>query len=78
MDASTGGILGAIGIAISILGAILSIINHKRVRSGCCGKKIELSLDVENTTPPVLPQGGPLMTSAIQTSHQTPQENAQS
>jgi len=80
MEASTGGILGAIGIAVSILGAILSIINHKRVRSGCCGKKLELSLDVENTTPPGPqgghPQGGPL--GPIQTSHQTPEENAQS
>jgi hypothetical protein len=82
MDASTGGILGATGIAISLLGAILSIINHKRVRSGCCGKKIEVSLDVENTTPPgpqggpLGPQGGPL--GPIQTSHQIPEENAQS
>jgi len=85
MDASTGGILGATGIAVSLLGAILSVINHKRIRSGCCGKKLELSLDVENTTPPG-PQGGPLgppgpqggPLGPIQTSHQTPEENAQS
>lgn len=75
MDASTGGILGATGIAVSLLGAILSVINHKRIRSGCCGKKLELSLDVETTTPPG-PQGGPL--GPIQTSHQPPEENAQS
>jgi hypothetical protein len=52
MDSNTAGVLGAVGLALSIAGTILTVINHKRVRSGCCGKKIEVSLDVEATTPP--------------------------
>lgn len=37
---------------ISIGGAILAAVNHTRIRSVCCGKKLEVSLDVEKTTPP--------------------------
>ena len=33
-------------------GTIIALINHKRIRSNCCGVKIETSLDIENTTPP--------------------------
>jgi hypothetical protein len=33
-----------------LLGAILRI-NHKRIRSKCCEKELEVSIDVENTTP---------------------------
>jgi hypothetical protein len=50
----TNGILSIVAIVISIGGTILSIINHKRIRSNCCGKEISASLDVENTTPPDL------------------------
>ena len=48
----TTNILGLVGFAISIAGAIYTAVNHKRVRSKCCGKLLEASLDVENTTPP--------------------------
>lgn len=27
-------------------------VNHRRIRSNCCGRKLEMSVDVENTTPP--------------------------
>ena len=37
--------------AIGILGTILAIVNHKRIRSNCCGHKIIVSMDVEATTP---------------------------
>jgi hypothetical protein len=47
----TGGVLGIVAFAISTLGTIYAAINHKRIRSNCCGKKLEASLDVENTTP---------------------------
>lgn len=26
-------------------------LNHRRVRSNCCGKKIEMSLDIDETSP---------------------------
>lgn len=51
MDATTGGILGALGLTVSILGSILAVVNHTRIRSGCCGKKLEVTFDVEKTTP---------------------------
>ena len=41
------------GMVISVGGAVLAGINHTRIRSVCCGKKLEVSLDVEKTTPPV-------------------------
>jgi len=47
----TTNILGLIGFGVSILGAVYTAVNHKRVRSRCCGKTLDMSVDVENTTP---------------------------
>lgn len=47
----TTNILGLVGFGVSILGIIYTAVNHKRIRSKCCGKLFEASLDVENTTP---------------------------
>ena len=47
----TSNILGLIGFGVSILGAVYTAVNHKRVRSRCCGKTLDMSVDVENTTP---------------------------
>lgn len=52
MDNSPTGILAIIGVVISVGTVILGTINHQRVRSNCCGNKLEVSLDVEKTTPP--------------------------
>ena len=45
----------AVGVYVSLglsLGAVvLGVINHKRIRSTCCGKEASVSLDIENTTP---------------------------
>lgn len=49
MDSS---VAAYISIAISIGAVIIGIINHKRIRSSCCGKQASLSLDIEATTPP--------------------------
>jgi hypothetical protein len=48
----SNGILSVVAIVTSVGGAVLALINHTRVRSVCCGKKLEVSLDVEKTTPP--------------------------
>jgi hypothetical protein len=48
----TTGILSIVAIVTSVGGTILALVNHTRVRSMCCGKKLEVSLDVEKTTPP--------------------------
>jgi hypothetical protein len=45
------GISGGVAGIIALIGGILLKVNHKRCRSNCCGKKMEVELDVENTTP---------------------------
>jgi hypothetical protein len=56
MDSETTSILAVIGVVISVGGTILSVINHTRVKSMCCGQRLEISLDVEKTqsSPPAL------------------------
>ena len=56
MDSTTTSVLAVVGVAVSVGGAIISAINHTRVRSMCCGQKLEVSLDVEKTSP-VIPSG---------------------
>ena len=51
MDQQTSNILSIIGIIVSVGGALFTIINHKRCRSNCFGKKLELSIDVDQTQP---------------------------
>lgn len=48
----TGEIMSAVAIIVSIGGTIIGIVNHKRIRSKCCGRNLEASIDIENTTPP--------------------------
>lgn len=36
--------------ALVLLGALVKL-NHKRLRSNCCNKELEVSIDVEDTTP---------------------------
>jgi len=49
---STAGLATTFTVIAGILYKIYMAINHKRIRSNCCGKKLEASLDIENTTPP--------------------------
>ena len=50
---NAGGIAGLVSLVIVIVDRVLQTVNHKRIRSKCCGKVGEASLDVENTTPPL-------------------------
>jgi hypothetical protein len=43
------GISGYVALAVSVGTAVVGVVNHKRIRSNCCGKKTEASLDIENT-----------------------------
>lgn len=53
MDLSNvGGIAGLVSLVIVIVDRVIQTVNHKRIRSKCCGRTAEASLDVENTTPP--------------------------
>jgi|CryBogDrversion2_8_1035294.scaffolds.fasta_scaffold66320_2 hypothetical protein len=50
MDSS---VISYLSIGISITGLIISAINHRHIRSSCCGKKYEASIDIDKTqTPP--------------------------
>lgn len=44
-------ILSILAIAISIVTGVIASINHTRIKSMCCGRKLEISLDIEKTTP---------------------------
>ena len=44
-------VLSGISIALSVGTIILGVVNHKRIRSTCCGKKVDASFDIEDTTP---------------------------
>jgi hypothetical protein len=46
---SDGAIYGGGSLAlISIIGIIYTKLNHKRIRANCCGKKIEMELDIDS------------------------------
>jgi len=51
MDNYGAGGIGASVIAVAVM--IYHAINHKRVRSTCCGKVWSASVDVEETTPKI-------------------------
>jgi hypothetical protein len=48
----TGSIGATIMVVLGIGYKIFQAVNHKRIRSDCCGKKIVMSVDVEPTSPP--------------------------
>lgn len=48
---ASGGIGASIIVALGVIYKIYNTINHHRVVSNCCGKKIEVSFDVDETTP---------------------------
>lgn len=47
----TGSALGGTGLAISMVGIIYSAINHKHIRSKCCGRELEVSIDIDTIQP---------------------------
>lgn len=49
MDTNT--ILSTVAIVVSVSGAIISAINHTRIRSACCGREGTISLDIEKSSP---------------------------
>ena len=53
MDYTTfGSIAGLVSLVIVVTEKVIQLVNHKRIRSNCCGKTGQASFDVENTTPP--------------------------
>ena len=44
-----GTALGGSSMVISLIGMIYTAINHKHVRSRCCGKTVDFGIDVDTT-----------------------------
>ena len=47
MNSDTGGILGVFGFIVSMAGVIYTAINHKKIRCRCCGKDLDMSVEVD-------------------------------
>jgi hypothetical protein len=45
-------IMAVAALVLSAAGTVFAAVNHRRVRSNCCGRLLEASIDVEATTPP--------------------------
>ena len=44
---------GGVGASIIvIIGIIYKLINHKKLVSKCCGRSVDMSLDIGDSTPP--------------------------
>ena len=52
MDSTATQIVAIAGLVVSTLTGVIGYLNHRRIRSTCCGEKLEASLDIEETTPP--------------------------
>lgn len=52
MDGTQNSIVAIVGLVVSVAGSFLAVVNHRRIRSNCCGAPLVLSIDVESTTPP--------------------------
>ena len=55
MDQTATNIIAYVAFISGLGSGIYTALNHRRIRSNCCGRKIEASLDIENTTPPKAP-----------------------
>lgn len=42
-------VLAYVAIVISVGSILMGIINHRRIRSRCCGHKADVSLDIDST-----------------------------
>jgi len=52
MDSDAGNILGVFAFLTSSAGLIYAAVNHKRIRCRCCGKDLDMSVDVDPTDVP--------------------------
>jgi hypothetical protein len=52
MDATQSSIIAIVGLVVSVAGSFLAVVNHRRIRSNCCGLPLVVSIDVETTSPP--------------------------
>lgn len=50
-----GGMAGSISLLIILADKIYYLVNHRRVRSKCCGRNMDMSIDIDQTTPNITP-----------------------
>jgi hypothetical protein len=50
-DSVSTSIVSWLSLALAVGGIVIGTINHKRIRSSCCGVEKSISLDIESTTP---------------------------
>jgi len=46
-----GSYAGYISLVMMIIGSVIAGINHRRIRSECCGRQGSVSLDIDTTSP---------------------------
>ena len=51
MDSNSTVVVSYVAVILSVGTIVMGVINHKKCRSNCFGHKVEVSLDVENTSP---------------------------
>jgi len=61
MDSSATGALGIISFLFSSAGLIYAAVNHKRIRCRCCGRNMDVSVDVDSTEPVAEPVAEPVV-----------------
>ena len=42
---------GMVATAVLVAGIVYKAINHKHIRSKCCGKAMDMSIDIDDSTP---------------------------
>ena len=57
---SIAGATAGMTAAVGLLYKIYMVVNHKRIRSSCCGRKLEASLDIDNTENVIIPVENPM------------------
>jgi len=69
MTGSVGGISVAALFGLAVV--VYKVVNHRRCRSVCCDKRMEVSLDIDTTTPTgntTPPKSNPLIKDGYQAS----------
>ena len=51
MEGSSTDIMAIVSIVVSVVATVIGFINHRRIRSNCFGKKLEVSIDIDKTSP---------------------------
>jgi hypothetical protein len=51
-----GSYLGYVSMIVMGIGSIVALVNHRTLRSRCCGREASVSLDIDATTPEKKPE----------------------